>query len=177
MSALSNKKINKNTVSERISVSNSAGSARCFGSYFVVTVLSFPEITCQSNGMGGTAACHSVALSAVVVHTNYPARFLLTQIAVALTRNVNHITSFATEDFPVWHCVFRTANVSSFMNWICQSTINSSKTDINVITVGKRPGGTAAVLASGNVSASVHPQQRRETHTYVTHTEYKGTNS
>ncbi|TNN29942.1 hypothetical protein EYF80_059909 [Liparis tanakae] len=37
--------------------------------------------------------------------------------------------------------------------------MNGSTNDINVITDGKRPEGTAAALAYGNVSASAHPQQ------------------
>lgn len=49
------------------------------------------------------------------------------------------------------------------MNWICQSATNGSKTDIGVITVRKKPGGTAAVLAHRKVSVHTH------THTEQTH--------
>lgn len=52
--------------------------------------------------------------------------------------------------------MFSTTHVISFVNWICQSSINGDKTAIGVITPRKRPGGTAAVLAYGSVSANTH---------------------
>lgn len=57
------------------------------------------------------------------------------------------------------------------MNWICQSVINRSKTDINAIPVRKRPGGTAAILAYRKVSAIAHPQQTHLVEQIVKHTQ------